>query len=117
MPDWRAEVRSRLPKLGLTPGDEADVVEEIAQHLEQQFAELCLHVGSDEARRQLLAQLDDPALGTIPFRRRRAAARRSSRALNVRWLGRDVRYGARTLTRSPAVMLIAALALALGIGL
>ncbi|HET7565907.1 MAG TPA: ABC transporter permease [Gemmatimonadaceae bacterium] len=117
MPDWRTEVRSRLPKLGLAAGDEADVVEEIAQHLEQQFAELCVHVGSDEARRQLLAQLDDPAFGTIPVRRRRAATRRSTRLLNLHWLGRDARYGARTLTRSPAVMLIAALALALGIGL
>ena len=117
MHDWRAEVRARLPQLGLTPGDEAEVVEEIAQHMEQQFAELCVHVGSDEVRRQLLAQLDDPAFGDVPLRRRRAVARRSARRLSLRWLGRDVRYGARTLARSPAVMIVATLALALGIGL
>jgi predicted permease len=115
MHDWQAEVRARLSRTGLSPADEADIVEEMAQHLEAQYAELAPRVGAEEARRQLLAQLDDPALHEAP--RRWRAARRSPRALSAHWLTRDVRYGLRTLRRSPALMIVGTVALALGIAL
>lgn len=37
MADWRALVRSRLAELGLDPIDEIDIVEEIAQHVEDRY--------------------------------------------------------------------------------
>ena len=40
MPDFKAEVRLRLSRLGLEPTREAAIVEEFAQHLEQRFEDL-----------------------------------------------------------------------------
>ncbi|MEO7360851.1 MAG: hypothetical protein ABI120_11005, partial [Gemmatimonadaceae bacterium] len=56
---WRADVRKRLSAFNLDPQDEVDLVEEVAQHLEDQFGELLLSIGADAARQQLLAQLRD----------------------------------------------------------
>jgi predicted permease len=109
-------VRARLRGTGLSPEDESAMVEEMAQHLEAQYAELAPRVGAEEARRQLLAQLDDPTLHEAP-RYRRAVARRSRGAPNVQWISRDIRFGVRSLLRSPAVMIVATVALALGIAL
>src|SRR5690349_16055135 len=72
MYDWRADVRARLSTARLHPQDEAEIVEEIAQHLEAQFAELALKVGETEARAQLLAQLNDDRFDDVVRRRRRA---------------------------------------------
>jgi predicted permease len=43
MRDWKRHVRERLGDLGLSPEDEADVIEEIAQDLEARFADLVAH--------------------------------------------------------------------------
>ena len=40
MPDWKAEVRRRLRGLKLAPSQEAEIVEELAQHLEEVY-EVC----------------------------------------------------------------------------
>ena len=40
MSDWREQVRARLAGLRLAPEREHDVVEELAQHLEQRYEEL-----------------------------------------------------------------------------
>ena len=37
MPDWKEEVRKRLAGLKLAPAQEAEIVEELAQHLEQVY--------------------------------------------------------------------------------
>jgi hypothetical protein len=37
MPDWRALVRARLTDAGLSPTTEIDVVEELAQHVEDRY--------------------------------------------------------------------------------
>ena len=50
MHDWRAEVRARLLQLGLTPGDEAEVVEEIAQHMQLSVATIKRRLSAAEAR-------------------------------------------------------------------
>lgn len=41
MPDWRALVRARLTNAGLSPVDEIDVTEELAQHVEDRYRCLC----------------------------------------------------------------------------
>jgi hypothetical protein len=40
MPDWRVIIRQRLAGLDLRPVDEMDIVEELAQHVEDRYDEL-----------------------------------------------------------------------------
>jgi hypothetical protein len=40
MPDWKPEIRRRLANLQLPPTREAAIVEELAQHLDESYAEL-----------------------------------------------------------------------------
>ena len=43
MPDWTSEVRKRLSSLRLSPAREAEIVEELSQHLEESYALLAPH--------------------------------------------------------------------------
>jgi hypothetical protein len=63
MPDFKHEIRERLAELGLSPVREAEIVEELSQHLEEEY-ERALSCGSsdDEARQQALEQLNAPDL-------------------------------------------------------
>ena len=115
--DWRAAVRARLERASLAPDDQADMVEEIGQHLEQQYTELAPRIGGAAARAQLLAQLrDDELEGAIARKRRRAKPSRA-RVWRSSSLLRDIRQGIRSLRRSPATVVAGSAALALGIGL
>src|ERR1043166_7999843 len=121
MREWRADVRAGLAPAGLAPAEQAEVVEELAQHLEQQFAELSARVGAPEAERLLLSQLDDEGLIDTRLRRHaRAPLPPVGRpATPGRWaetLWQDARYGVRSLIRSPALTAVAVASLAVGIG-
>jgi len=63
MPEWKEEVSRRLASLKLAPAREAEIVEELAQHLEDRYQEL---VGGgateDEARRVAREELSDENL-------------------------------------------------------
>jgi putative ABC transport system permease protein len=63
MPDWRALVRARLADTGLDPVDELDVVEELAQHVEDRY-EYLRSQGWSEAEAAAMSQqeLDDEGL-------------------------------------------------------
>ena len=37
MPDFKVEIRARLAELHLSPVREAEIVEELSQHLEQEY--------------------------------------------------------------------------------
>jgi hypothetical protein len=115
--DWRADVRARLEGAGLAPADQADMVEEIAQHLEQQFAELALRIGALAARDRLLAQLRDDEFEKAVAGKRRREQRTRARVWSSSSLLRDVRQGVRSLRRTPATLVAGSAALALGIGL
>jgi putative ABC transport system permease protein len=56
MPDWTQHVRPRLSGLRLSPAREAEIVEELSQHLEDRYQELLAGgMSPDEAERVALA--------------------------------------------------------------
>ena len=116
-PDWHAAVRARVAAARLHPQDEAEIVDEIGQHLEDQYAELAPRIGADAARERLLTQLNAGELDDALARRRRNARPSRTRTWSSASLWRDVRYGTRSLRHSPGLVLAGSAALALGIGL
>ncbi|MDQ2773527.1 MAG: permease prefix domain 1-containing protein [Acidobacteriota bacterium] len=60
MPDWKSIVRDRIASLRLDGTAESDITDELAQHLEDRYRELCSGGASEkEAYRETLSELDD----------------------------------------------------------
>ena len=70
MPDWKDEIEGRLSALKLQPAREAEIVEELAQHLDDRYEEL-LQGGAtkEEACRAALLELDESDLLAEGLRR------------------------------------------------
>src|SRR6185436_2615454 len=63
MPDWKNEIRQRMARLRLAPARESEIVEELAQHLDDLYQELLAEGTSDiEAQRLTLAELSENEL-------------------------------------------------------
>ncbi len=117
--DWRPEVRSALPVVTGDFRQDADIREELAQHCADRYAELVAGgVDSADALTRTRRELVETARRRAALGIRAAPARRRGDRLAGAWRQflQDVRYGVRSLARSPGSGLASILTLALAIG-
>jgi hypothetical protein len=123
MVDWTAEIRARLTGAGIDPSREAEIVQELATHLDDRYDDLRgAGVEHAEARRVALEELRDAPRLCAQLQ---AIERRETtlpppgmplRPAILSGIWTDARYALRRLRAAPAFTVFSVITLALGIG-
>src|SRR5215510_16032975 len=124
-PQWKSEIRLLLAGSRLAPSREAAIVEELAQYLEDYYAELLAGGASEaEAYEQALAELSGSEMLQRELRRAERQVPQepivlgSNRRINmIADLWKDLCYAARGLRKHALLSTVVVATLSLGIGI
>ena len=115
MPNWKSALTTLLASLHLSPPREAEIIEELSQHLEDRHQELLSQgYSANQAAKLALEEINEHDLLTKLKTVERQEASYKSHLLTD--LSRDLRFGFRTLRKQRLFTVISVLTLSLGIG-
>jgi putative ABC transport system permease protein len=122
MPDWKPHLRARLASLRLSPVREAEIIEELSQHLEDRWRELIAQgAAPDDAAETARTEFDGARLQALLGTLRQAHWHEApppgpGRAFSSDSAWIDFRHAIRALKATPSFTIGALLVLALGTG-
>ncbi len=123
MPEWKKEIAQRLSGLNLAPTREAEIVDELSQHLDDRYAELVAGgVTGEQAARMAVAELSESDVLARELQRVEKAVEIEPVVLGygrknvIADLWQDLRYSVRSLRKHAALSLVVIATLTFGVG-